>query len=151
MKNIFRLAMLALVAAFGVGSAQNLEASAGSPFGVNAGLRFDLGTGASARIYVGGVTTLGAGADFLLNLPGSSATYIGVGGFISENSVLSAVSTGNKGARAVIGSRLDLGLIDYVNPFDLYFELHPMVFFPDGMDRTYGIGGSFGAVFKFSF
>jgi len=126
--------------------AQRLEVAVGSPFGINAGLRVSALV-VDVRAYVGGGFGFGGGADVLIPIP-LSDVYLGAGGFYGTSNVLSFFNTGAFGVRGVFGTKVDLGLMGYVSPVDLYFELHPMVFFPSS-GVQFGVGGAIGGVLKF--
>jgi hypothetical protein len=122
--------------------------TAGSPFGVNAGVRFSLvpllvdgRVYGGANFFTGGPASLGGGADVLVSLP-LTDLYAGGGLFYASGTTVSLLSqgpsSGGLGARGVIGTYLNVGL-----PLvGIFVEVHPMLFF--GSPSAFGLGGAVG-------
>ena len=144
MPRLFVLLVLLLAPAF----AQSVQVTAGSPFGINAGVRFSLlplvldgRVYAGANFFAGGPASLGGGADVLVSVP-LTDLYAGAGLFYATGTSLSLLAQGSTsgglGARGVIGTYLNLGL-----PLVGFFvEVHPMVFFSG--PSSLGLGGAIG-------
>jgi hypothetical protein len=132
-------AALFLVLAFGV--AQRAEFSAGSPFGLQAGVRFPLvPLLLDGRAYGGaGLEALGGGADLLFKVP-LTDLYLGLGGFYGTRRALSFPrdGAGQGGVRAVLGTWLNLPL----PLLGVYLELHPVYYLAPV--RAFGLGGALG-------
>lgn len=131
--------------------AQRLEVSAGSPYGLNLGIRTTLLPLIDLRLYGGGYPlsgsfVFGGGADVLASIP-LTDFYAGAGGFYGNGPTVSGVNQGTAGARAVLGTNFGLGLIGAILPASIFAELHPMAFFPSA-GMLFGIGGSVGVSFK---
>lgn len=138
MRRLMVLLVLLMVPAF----AQSVQVTVGSPYGINAGVRFPLvPLVVDGRVYGGfnifGGGTLGGGVDALVSVP-LTDLYAGAGLFFGTGNTLSLAGAGTFGARGVLGTYLNLGL-----PLIGFFaEIHPMVFFSGS--STFGIGGAFG-------
>lgn len=136
--------LLALV--LGLGLAQRLDLAAGSPFGLQGGLRFPLlPLVLEGRVYGGvGPTALGAGADLLFPLP-LTDLYLGLGGFYGTGPALSlpADARGQAGLRGVLGTWLNLPL----PLLGVYVELQPVYYLTPA--RGFGLGGAVGVSFGF--
>ena len=138
------LLVLLLTPAF----AQSVQVTAGSAFGINAGVRFSLvpllmdgRVYAGVNMFTGGPPSLGGGADVLISVP-LTDLYAGVGLFYASGSTVSLISQGSSsgglGARGVIGTYLNVGL----PLIGIFVELHPMLFF--GGSSAFGLGGAVG-------
>lgn len=145
MRRLLILMVLLLTPAF----AQSVQVTAGGPFGVNAGIRLPLvpflldgRVYAGANFFTGGPASLGGGADLLVTLP-ITDLYAGAGLFYATGTTVSwlaqGAATGGLGARAVIGTYLNVGL----PLIGIFVEVHPMVFFTS--PNTFGLGGAVGA------
>ncbi|WP_234553321.1 hypothetical protein [Thermus caliditerrae] len=133
------LAVLAVVLALAL--AQRAEVSAGSPFGVQGGLRFPLvPLLLDGRVYGGaGLEALGGGADLLLKVP-LTDLYLGLGAFYGTGPALTLPqeARGQGGVRAVLGTWLNLPL-----PLvGVYAELHPVYYLLPA--PGFGLGGAVG-------
>jgi len=138
------LLVLLLTPAF----AQSIQVTAGSPFGVNAGIRLPLlpfvldgRVYAGANFLTGGPASLGGGADLLVTLP-LTDLYAGAGLFYATGTTVSLLAQGSTvgglGARGVIGTYLNVGL----PLIGIFVEVHPMLFLPS--PSTFGLGGAVG-------
>lgn len=140
--------LILLVLLLGSALAQSVQVTAGSPFGVNAGLRFSLvpllvdgRVYGGANFFTGGPVSLGGGADVLVSVP-LTDLYAGAGLFYATGTTVSLFSqgagSGGLGARGVIGTYLNVGL-----PLvGVFVEVHPMLFF--GSSSAFGLGGAVG-------
>ncbi|GGM95346.1 hypothetical protein GCM10007092_05990 [Thermus composti] len=132
------LAALLLVLAFGL--AQRADLSVGSPFGVQAGVRFPLlPLLLDGRAYGGvGLEARGGGVDLLLKVP-LTDLYVGLGGFYGTGPGLTYPQEGRGqwGVRAVLGTWLNLPL----PLLGVYLELQP-VYYPG--PGAFGVGGALG-------
>jgi hypothetical protein len=128
--------------------AQSVQVTAGSPFGVNAGIRLPLlpflldgRAYAGANFFTGGPASLGGGADVLVTVP-LTDLYAGAGLFYATGTTASlwaqGAAGGGLGARGVIGTYLNVGL----PLIGIFVEVHPMWFFSD--PSTLGLGGVVG-------
>jgi hypothetical protein len=144
MSRLLILVVLLLTPAF----AQSFQATAGSPFGVNAAIRMPLvpflldgRVYAGANFFTGGPASLGGGADLLVPIP-LTDLYAGAGLFYATGTTVSLLAqgpaTGGLGARAVLGTYLNVGL----PLIGVFVELHPMMFFSG--PGTFGLGGAIG-------
>lgn len=136
MKRFWILLVLLLIPAF----AQSIQVAAGSPFGLNAGIKYPLMPLIDARIYAGFNplnASLGGGVDVLASVP-LTDLYAGAGVFYGSGSALSALGTGNLGLRGVLGTYLNVGL----PLIGVFAEIHPM-YFPSGAS-SFGLGGALG-------
>ncbi len=144
MRKWLLLLVLLLTPAF----AQSVQVTAGSPFGVNAGIRLPLvpllldgRVYAGANFFTGSAASLGGGADVLVNVP-LTDLYAGAGLFYATGTTLSLLAQGSAsgglGARGVVGTYLNVGL----PLIGIFVELHPMVFFSGS--STFGLGGAIG-------
>ncbi len=137
-----------LVLVLGLGFAQGLEASLGSPYGLSLGARFSLvpavldGRAYAALGYAGGVVA-GLGADLLARVP-LTDLYLGLGGFYGTGNALALGATGQAGVRGVLGTWLNLGLP--LLPVGFFLELHP-TYFPGA--QAFGLGGALGVLVGF--
>lgn len=136
-----RRAMVVLAVFLAFGLAQRLDVSAGSPFGVQAGLRFALVPFlAEGRVYGGaGLEALGGGADLLLRVP-LTDLYLGLGAFYGTGPALSLPqdARGQGGVRGVLGTWLNLPL----PLLGVFVEVHPTLFLAP--NRGFGVGGAVG-------
>ncbi|ADD28401.1 hypothetical protein [Meiothermus ruber] len=140
--------LILLVLLLGSALAQSVQVTAGSPFGVNAGVRFSLvpllvdgRVYGGANFFTGGPASLGGGADVLVSVP-LTDLYAGAGLFYASGTTVSLISqgagSGGLGARGVIGTYLNVGL-----PLvGIFVEVHPMLFF--GSSSAFGLGGAVG-------
>jgi hypothetical protein len=133
-----------LVLVLGVALAQRAEVSAGSPFGLQGGLRFPLvPLLLDGRVYGGvGPQALGGGADLLLKVP-LTDLYLGLGGFYGTGKALSLPQdgAGQAGVRGVLGIWLNLPL-----PLvGVYLELHPVYYLTP--NQGFGLGAALGVSF----
>ncbi|WP_038056317.1 hypothetical protein [Thermus amyloliquefaciens] len=136
-----RRVLAVLLTVLALGLAQRAEVSAGSPFGVQGGLRFPLvPLLVDGRVYGGvGPEALGGGVDLLLKVP-LTDLYLGLGGFYGTGPALTLPQEGRGqgGLRAVLGTWLNLPL-PWVG---VYVEAHPILYlFPQ---TGFGIGGAVG-------
>lgn len=126
--------------------AQSLQGTAGSAFGLNAGVRFPLVPLLDGRVYggvnffSGGPASLGGGADLLASLP-LTDLYAGVGLFYATGTTVALLNqgptAGGLGLRGVVGTYLNVGL-----PLvGVFVELHPMYFLGS---NAFGLGGAIG-------
>lgn len=138
--------LVLLVLLLGPALAQSIQVTAGSPFGVNAGVRFPLVPLMDGRLYGGanfftGPVSLGGGADVLISLP-LTDLYAGAGLFYATGTAVSLLSQGSTGgglgARGVLGTCLNVGL----PLIGIFVELHPMLFF--GSSSPFDLGGAIG-------
>lgn len=138
--------LVLLVLLLGPALAQSIQVTAGSPFGVNAGVRYPLVPLMDGRLYGGanfftGPVSLGAGADVLISVP-LTDLYVGAGLFYATGTTVSLLSQGSAGgglgARGVLGTYLNVGL----PLIGIFVELHPMLFF--GSSSPFGLGGAIG-------
>jgi len=94
--------------------AQTEQVTAGSPFGINAGVRFTLMPSlldgrvyGGVNLFTGGPVSLGGGADLLVSLP-LTDLYAGAGLFYASGTTASLFaqgsSSGGLGARGVVGT-----------------------------------------------
>ncbi len=138
------LMVLLLTPAF----AQSVQVTAGSPFGVNAGIRLPLvpfvldgRVYAGANFFTGGPASLGGGADVLVTVP-LTDLYAGAGLFYATGTTVSLLTQGSTsgglGARGVIGTYLNVGL----PLIGIFVEVHPMLFFSGS--SAFGLGGAVG-------
>lgn len=145
MKKLLVLLVLMLAPAL----AQSVQVSVGSPFGINAGVKFALiPVLADARVYVGanfltgGATAFGGGADALIKIP-LTDLYAGGGLFYATGPSLALLNNGGTagglGARGVIGTYLNVGIP--LLPIGIFIEGYPMYFFGSS---SFGIGGAIG-------
>ncbi|GAB5602110.1 hypothetical protein FJNA_06350 [Thermus sp. FJN-A] len=129
------------LAVAGLALAQRVEVSAGSPFGVQAGLRFPLvPLVAEGRVYGGvGLEALGGGADLLLKLP-LTDLYLGLGAFYGTGPglTLPREGRGQGGVRAVLGTWLNLPL----PLLGVYLEAQPVYYLTPV--RSFGVGLALG-------
>lgn len=133
------LVLSAVILALGL--AQRAEVSAGSPFGVQGGLRFPLvPLLLDGRVYGGvGLEALGGGVDLLLKVP-LTDLYLGLGGFYGTGPTLALPqeARGQGGLRGVLGTWLNLPL-----PLvGVYVEVHPTLFLAPS--QAFGIGAALG-------
>ena len=139
--------LVLLVLLLGPALAQSIQVTAGSLFGVNAGVRFPLAPLVDGRLYgganffTGGPASLGGGADVLISVP-LTDLYAGAGLFYATGTTVSLLSQGSTGgglgARGVLGTYLNVGL----PLIGIFVELHPMLFF--GSSSPFGLGGAIG-------
>ncbi len=140
--------LILLVMLFTPALAQSLQATAGSPFGVSAGVRLPLVPFLmDGRVYGGvnflssGPVSIGGGADLLLSVP-LTDLYAGAGLFYASGNAVSLLSQGSSsgalGARGVLGTYLNVGL----PLIGIFVEVHPMLFFTN--PSTFGLGGAIG-------
>jgi len=119
--------LAAVLVVLALGLAQRAEVSAGSPFGVQGGLRFPLvPLLLDGRVYGGaGLEAVGGGVDLLLKLP-LTDLYLGLGGFYGTGPALTLPqdARGHAGLRAVLGTWLNLPL----PLLGVYMEAHPTLY-----------------------
>ena len=128
--------------------AQSVQVTAGSPFGINGGVRFPLvpflvdgRVYGGVNLFTGGPASLGGGADVLVSVP-LTDLYAGAGLFYASGTTASLFaqgpSSGSLGARGVVGTYLNVGL-----PLIGFFvEVHPMLFFSGS--SAFGLGAAVG-------
>ena len=125
----------------GVALAQRAEVSAGSPFGLQGGLRFPLvPLLVDGRVYGGvGLEAVGGGVDLLLKVP-LTDLYLGLGGFYGTGRALSLPQdgAGQAGVRGVFGTWLNLPL----PLLGVYLELHPVYYLVP--QQGLGLGAALG-------
>ncbi len=138
--------VLFLALALGLGWAQKVEVSAGSPFGVQAGVRLPLlPLLLDGRVHGGiGLEALGGGADLILKVP-LTDLYLGLGAFYGTGPALSlpADARGRAGLRGVLGTWLNLPL----PLLGVYLELHPIYYLAPA--QGFGLGGAAGVSLGF--
>jgi len=128
--------------------AQSVQVTAGSPFGINGGVRFPLvpflvdgRVYGGVNLFTGSPASLGGGADVLVSVP-LTDLYAGAGLFYASGTTASLFaqgpSSGSLGARGVVGTYLNVGL-----PLIGFFvEVHPMLFFSGS--SAFGLGAAVG-------
>jgi hypothetical protein len=130
-----------LILVIGVALAQRAEVSAGSPFGLQGGLRFPLvPLLVDGRVYGGvGLEAVGGGVDLLLKVP-LTDLYLGLGGFYGTGRALSLPQdgAGQAGVRGVFGTWLNLPL----PLLGVYLELHPVYYLVP--QQGLGLGAALG-------
>jgi hypothetical protein len=130
-----------LILVIGVALAQRAEVSAGSPFGLQGGLRFPLvPLLLDGRVYGGvGLEAVGGGVDLLLKVP-LTDLYLGLGGFYGTGRALSLPQdgAGQAGVRGVFGTWLNLPL----PLLGVYLELHPVYYLVP--QQGLGLGAALG-------
>lgn len=130
-----------LILVIGVALAQRAEVSAGSPFGLQGGLRFPLvPLLLDGRVYGGvGLEAVGGGVDLLLKVP-LTDLYLGLGGFYGTGRALSLPQdgAGQAGVRGVLGTWLNLPL----PLLGVYLELHPVYYLVP--QQGLGLGAALG-------
>jgi len=134
--------LVALVLMVFPAMAQSLQVTVGSPFGVNAGVRFPLvpllvdgRAYAGYNLFSGGA--LGGGVDVLVKIP-LTDLYAGGGAFFGTGPALSLLNQGNYGVRGVVGTNLNVGL-----PMVGFFaEVYPTLYL--GANSGFGLGGALG-------
>ncbi len=130
-----------LILVLGVALAQRAEVSAGSPFGLQGGLRFPLvPLLVDGRVYGGvGLEAVGGGVDLLLKVP-LTDLYLGLGGFYGTGRALSLPQdgAGQAGVRGVLGTWLNLPL----PLLGVYLELHPVYYLVP--QQGLGLGAALG-------
>jgi len=130
-----------LILVIGVALAQRAEVSAGSPFGLQGGLRFPLvPLLLDGRVYGGvGLEAVGGGVDLLLKVP-LTDLYLGLGGFYGTGRALSLPQdgAGQGGVRGVLGTWLNLPL----PLLGVYLELHPVYYLVP--QQGLGLGAALG-------
>ena len=133
--------LFALVLVLGAALAQRAEVSAGSPFGLQGGLRFPLvPLLVDGRVYGGvGLQAVGGGVDLLLKVP-LTDLYLGLGGFYGTGKALSLPQdqAGQAGVRGVLGTWLNLPL----PLLGVYLELHPVYYLVP--QQGLGLGAALG-------
>ncbi|WP_027881551.1 hypothetical protein [Meiothermus rufus] len=140
--------LILLVMLFTPALAQSLQVTAGSPFGVNAGVRLTLvpflvdgRVYGGANFLTGGPASFGGGAEVLLSIP-LTDLYAGAGLFYASGPTVSLLSQGSSsgalGARGVLGTYLNVGL----PLIGIFVEVHPMLFFTN--PSAFGLGGAIG-------
>lgn len=129
--------------------AQSLQVTAGSPFGLSAGVRIGLvpflldgRVYAGVNFLTGGSSAFGAGVDALAKIP-LTDVYAGAGLFYTTGPSLALISNGGPagglGARGVIGTYLNVGIP--LLPISIFIEGHPMYYFGS---QSFGLGGAIG-------